>query len=498
MKVYNTDFSLSKKQKEPLLDYLQEAAIIGLWKVDLSTAMVNWCPITRRIHEVDDNYEPSFDKAINFYKPGENQEKITELVQDCYTNFTKYDVELQIITAKGNEKWVRAIGLPVVENGKCIALHGLFQDIDEKTQLLKKLALKEEQFRKTFEYAVLGMAMLNLEGQWIKVNKALVNMLGYNQSELSKLTFHDLTHHEERHLHNTKRLISGRIENYQAEKRLIHKNGDVVYTIVSVSLVRDDMGKPLNFVAQINDMSDFRKASDKVIQLLKTSESQNKRLLNFAHIVSHNLSSHYSNIDMLLKLMELEAKDMHDSPICNMISEAVRNLGETLENLSDVAVINTSTKQEVSRVNLLNYVNLVITQIHGIILQNRAKIVVDVNEGLYVKVIPAYLESILLNLLSNAIKYKSEDRELHIEISAKRLHNFVQINVKDNGMDIDLKTQGSKVFGMYKTFHNHEDSRGLGLFITKNQVDAMEGEISVVSEVNTGSNFKILLKDDED
>ncbi len=339
MKVYNTAFTLSEKQTQPLLEYLLESASIGLWNIDLDSAKISWCPITKRIHGVDDNYEPTFETAVNFFKPGYSQDTITELIQACYTNFTKYDVELQIVTHKGQEKWVRTIGMPKLENGKCLGLHGLIQDIDEKIKTLKMLSFREEQFRKTFEYAVLGMALLNLEGQWIKVNNGLVDMLGYTQEELNKLTFFDLTHPEERHLYNIKRLITGRIENYQAEKRLIHKNGDLVYAIVSVSLIRDDMGEPLSFVAQINDISNFRKASNKIVQLLKISESQNKRLLEFAHMVSDNLLSQYKNIDNSLNSIEEVDSDILLNPEYLNIKNEVKDLGQTLTKINDIVMI---------------------------------------------------------------------------------------------------------------------------------------------------------------
>ena len=106
-------------------------------------------------------------------------------------------------------------------------------------------------------------------------------------------------------------------------------------------------------------------------------------------------------------------------------------------------------------------------------------------------VIPAYLDSILLNLLDNAIKYRSLSAPPQLALSCYHEKDFVVLTIADNGQGIDLVRNKDKVFGMYKTFHPNEDAHGLGLFSTKNQVEAMNGKIEVASEVGVGSTFKV-------
>ena len=104
---------------------------------------------------------------------------------------------------------------------------------------------------------------------------------------------------------------------------------------------------------------------------------------------------------------------------------------------------------------------------------------------------PAYLESILLNFTSNAIRYAHPDRTPVISYSFKSNKNQKILEIRDNGIGINLEKHGEKLFGMYKTFHKHKDSRGIGLFITKNQIEAMGGSVQVSSEVGVGTTFKI-------
>jgi len=119
------------------------------------------------------------------------------------------------------------------------------------------------------------------------------------------------------------------------------------------------------------------------------------------------------------------------------------------------------------------------------------------NKDYAVRAIPAYLESIVLNFLTNSIKYRSEDRPLKIIVDAEKSGGYVKLSVTDNGRGIDLKRHRKKLFGMYKTFHKHKDARGVGLFITKNQIEAMEGKVEVESTPGIGTTFHTYLKHEE-
>ena len=115
----------------------------------------------------------------------------------------------------------------------------------------------------------------------------------------------------------------------------------------------------------------------------------------------------------------------------------------------------------------------------------------DFSEAQSIQYIPAYMESILLNLITNAIKYKHEDRNAIIKLKTYVKNDKTILEVKDNGRGIDMDKFGKKLFGMYKTFHYNEDAVGIGLFITKNQIESLNGEIFVESEVEKGTTFKI-------
>ena len=108
-----------------------------------------------------------------------------------------------------------------------------------------------------------------------------------------------------------------------------------------------------------------------------------------------------------------------------------------------------------------------------------------------VRCVQEYLENILINFITNAVKYRHPDRKPKICIEVEQNNGLLLIHVRDNGLGIDLARHKKKLFGMYKTFHNNADARGIGLYICKNQAEAMDCDIFVESQVNMGSTFTL-------
>ena len=144
-----------EKEKEQLLEQSQEIARIGTWEVDLRKQLVHWNELTKAIHEVPSDYVPDLASGINFYKEGNSRRIITEEFQRAVDEGVPFDVELQIITAKGREIWVRAIGKPEYRDGECTRVYGVFQDVDERKRgeerllnysILEAKATEMEQF----------------------------------------------------------------------------------------------------------------------------------------------------------------------------------------------------------------------------------------------------------------------------------------------------------------------------------------------------------------
>ncbi|MEA2574042.1 MAG: hypothetical protein QOH93_1340 [Chloroflexia bacterium] len=136
------------------------------------------------------------------------------------------------------------------------------------------LQRSDEQFRTAFEYASIGMALVGIDGEWLRVNNALTKIIGYSEEELLTRTFHDITHPDdlEADLEHSAQLLRGEIASYDMEKRYIHKDGRVVWALLSVSLVRHELGQPLNFISQIQDITERKQLEEKLNKLATYDE----------------------------------------------------------------------------------------------------------------------------------------------------------------------------------------------------------------------------------
>ena len=119
-------------------------------------------------------------------------------------------------------------------------------------------------FQNAFEHAAIGMALVAPDGKWLRVNRSVCEITGYSEAELLQRSFQDITHPDDLDLDlaNVGKMLAGEIDSYQMEKRYVHKNGAIVWALLSVSLVRDEKGQPRFFISQIQDVTG-RKESER-------------------------------------------------------------------------------------------------------------------------------------------------------------------------------------------------------------------------------------------
>lgn len=238
----------------------------------------------------------------------------------------------------------------------------------------------------------------------------------------------------------------------------------------------------------INEQKEKQVAIDESTKIIT---SQNKRLVNFAHIVSHNLRAHAANLSLSLELQADETDPIQKTKLQENIQKISASLNETIAQLKDLVVAQTETHEIKKRVALDKVMKHVEDVLQAEIHESKATLKVNFSKCTEIDFVPAYLESILLNFTSNALKYRNPDVPLVITIESDVEAGKPILKVSDNGLGIDLEKHGEQLFGMYKTFHGNPTARGIGLFMTKNQVESLGGKISVESEPNKGTAFKI-------
>lgn len=427
-----------------------------------------------------------------------------QLVLEAYSQLVSskgkmtFSFETRLFHRNGEMLWVQSSGRAIEwdEKGEVLRVVGSLRDITQQKNYEHQLQTSERRFKGAFQYSAIGMALVSISGRWMEMNDILCKMVGYSRQELLNMTFQNLTHPEDlgSDLGNLQRLLEGIVESYQMEKRYLHKKGHVVWVLLSVSLVRDIENQPLYFVSQIEDITSRKTAEDNLQRSLKLVRQQNERLLNFAHIVSHNLRSHAANMEMMLGLIKKEQNEAEKKFLLESMDDITSSFKSTLDHLTEVVLIQTGREVKVEVLNLKKYLQKAINALNAELRKTHSRIDLRVDEGTQVYFNSAYLDSILLNLISNALKYRHPDRNPEVQISAKQVEeSLLKVEIKDNGLGIDLKKHGEKLFGMYKTFHKNKNARGIGLFITKSQVEALGGRIEVKSVLGKGTTFKLLL-----
>lgn len=152
-----------------LIAEMGKLAKIGGWELDTTSGIASWTEETARIHGLNSDDNMNIDKAMSFYKPHSRVE-IESAIEKAIADGTPYDLEIEIITAQGEEKWVQTIGQPVIENGKVVRLRGSFQDITERKLALEALRKSEEFNRRLLATIPDLVIRTDLDGKIVFVN----------------------------------------------------------------------------------------------------------------------------------------------------------------------------------------------------------------------------------------------------------------------------------------------------------------------------------------
>ena len=281
--------------------------------------------------------------------------------------------------------------------------------------------------------------------------------------------------------------------------RIITFTGNLKTIKIIANVISNQKGEAVEMVGTCQDVTEFKIAENKLINAKEDLETvaqklsyQNKQLADFTHITSHNLRAPVANLNSLMEIYKLSDDDEERLDIFGKFDTVIDRLTLTLNTLIEALKTKISdTEEELEQIDLNEILDNTIQTLSGVILKSGAVINGDFKEFSNIIYNRIYLESIFLNLIGNSIKYKAEDRTPEIMITAKIKDGRNIIIFKDNGLGIDLKKHGHKLFGLNKVFHRHPDAKGVGLFLTKTQIESMGGTITATSEVNVGTTFTI-------
>lgn len=393
--------------------------------------------------------------------------------------------------------WANAIVSPLWEVGESPDNHIIIVDDITQQIIYEEQLIASQKHIEDLVNSIEGIvweASVNEQFTNTFISNKIVDILGYTPEEWAAKPgfFFEKMYPEDREriAEYLKRELFRKMH-HEHEYRMIAKDGSIVWIRDSVNIV-PNLESPQKLRGIMMDITAIKQAEDTLHKSYELVNEQNKRLLNFSYIVSHNLRSHASNIDGISALISNAETDEERNEMIKLLRKVVINLNDTLYNLNAIVNIQTSINLVKEPLNLLEYVNNAIHTQEAQILSKGATIINTVANDIFVYFNKAYLESILLNLVSNALRYSHALRTPIIKIDCQPNGTGYIFSISDNGVGIDLAKNGEKLFGLNQTFHGNSDARGFGLFITKNQIEAMGDSIEVTSILGEGTTFRII------
>jgi len=280
---------------------------------------------------------------------------------------------------------------------------------------------------------------------------------------------------------------------FDLELSLRTAKNNVIWTRFKASPVIDDYGKCVSIQGILQDIDEYKQREIALQNSLGMANERNKRLQNFAYIVSHNLRTHTGNLQSMVEMHNHSHTEDERVAIFGHIQSVSDSLNLTVKDLEEVVRVQAEISSDKKIIKFETVFTNMLRALSNNIDEANAAIEYDFNRCTAINYIPAYLESILQNLLTNALKYRHPDRQLIIKCHTYIKTKHIYLIFEDNGLGINMARHGNDVFGMYKTFHNKPGSQGIGLFITRNQVESLGGSIKLESVVNEGTKFTIRL-----
>ncbi len=264
-----------------------------------------------------------------------------------------------------------------------------------------------------------------------------------------------------------------------------------IRSVGKVKLKYGDVDKVFGIIQNVTNQVETQNNLKAMVNKLT---KQKDHLEGFNHIISHNLRSPVKNLNLLISHLEGLNQDEECQVFIDHIKKVSDSINEQLDDLVDVVRLIRDKDIEIEEVKLREVITKTKSILNGQIHQLDPEIKIDLSEWSTIKWNKMYMESVILNLLSNALKYSSPERRPEIHLKTFVEDDKKGFYMEDNGLGIDLKKYGDKVFKLNRTFHKNINGKGMGLFMTKKQIESMGGSITLESEENIGTKFTVLLE----
>jgi PAS domain S-box-containing protein len=489
-----------------LLENANQLAQLGGWELNLENNSVYWSKTTRSLHEVPSDFIPGIETGFKFYKEGFSREQIKKAIEACISKGTPFDLELTIITYKGNEKWVRVIGKAEKIGGKVVKLSGSFQDISERKNAELELRKSNERFEKASlatQDAIWDYDIFENKFFW---SKGYEQLFGYppdnHENELENWL--EKIHPDDQESIKTtlqNSLEDPNVEFWKAEYKYRKADGNYADVEDRGLIVRDENGKAIRMVGAVSDISQRKEYEASLQRLNKNLQKQakeleisNAELEQFAYIASHDLQEPLRMVSSFLSQLEKKYQHVLDDKAKQYIHFAVdgsKRMRQIILDLLDYSRVgkHDDEHQEIDLNALVEEVFMV-----------HRKSIEDTSAEISIADLPKIkgpktpIFQVFHNLINNAFKYSKDGIPLLLKISTEEKEDHWEFCVKDNGIGIEDE-YFDRIFVIFHRLHGKEKypGTGMGLSLVKKIIETLNGKIWVESKYGEGTAFYFTL-----
>lgn len=397
----------------------------------------------------------------------------------------------------GKQYWLSMTIVPYKDHisGEIVQFISISTDITNKKIEENQLKLFESVIKNANDSVIITEAEpISMPGpRIVYVNDAFTRLTGYTKEEVIGKTPRIL----QGPLSDKSELkkLSDALKNWEpSEIEIINyaKNGEPFWVNFSVVPIADEKGWFTHWISIQRETTTRRRIEEEKKILIDELSSSIGELRQFTYITSHNMRAPVTNLLGIFNILDTSTiTDEFTLQLIDGLKKSTHNLNDTLNDLIKILIIKENTNLPLSTLSFDTVLNDVSRSINSLIANNDANIEADFSQIEKVKFNKSYLESIFLNLITNAIRYANPNIRLHLKIKSYIKGGHIKLSFSDNGIGMDMNLVRGQIFGLYKRFHNHSESKGVGLYLVHSQLTALGGFIEVDSEVNVGTTFTI-------
>ena len=340
-----------------------------------------------------------------------------------------------------------------------------------------------------FELSADLFCIAGFDGYFKKINSSVSRVLGFTEEELMSVPISSFIHPDDRAItaNYREQLLKGE-PLLHFENRYITKAGNIVWlSWTSMPVTQEELVYAIakNITHKKSEEADRNK-------LIAELSSLNADLKQLSYSTSHDLRSPVNNLLSVFRLLNkhnIDDEEVHR--FLAILQSGTETLKETLNKYVDLLSQNEHLRIEKEEVRFTDVYETVTRSIQTLITDSKASIQTDFDVLPAVNFNQSYLESIFLNLITNSIKYAFPGRPPVIKIHSWTENGELLLSITDNGRGFDMEKVKDRIFGMHQRFHEHNESKGIGLYLVHHHVTMMGGSITVTSEPDKGTSFII-------